>query len=137
MSAPTETALAERYAAPAPWRRATLVAVAGVVVLAFLGWLSWATWGQANPVVESELLSFDVVDEHAATAVVQVEVEGDGATASCLLRAYAEDHTVVGELSFAATSATDGRVERTVRTERRATAVESVGCTARGQSRPR
>ena len=52
-----------------------------------------------------------------------------------MLRAYAEDHTVVGELSF--TPERSGRTDQTVRTERRATSVELMGCTAEGQNRPR
>ena len=47
--------------------------------------------------------------------------------ASCLLRAIAEDHTTVGEVAF---EPVDGRNEVSVRTERRATSVELVGCTA-------
>ena len=54
--------------------------------------------------------------------------------ASCTLRAFAEDHTVVGELVFVPE---DGRSDQDVRTERRATSVELLGCTAPGQNHPR
>jgi hypothetical protein len=109
--------------------------VAGVAVLGlvFVGWVAWAAWFHGSPTVESELTAYDVVSEHAATAVVQVSLE-EGADASCRVRALAEDHTTVGELAFAPT---DGRNEVEVRTERRATSVELVGCTTPDQQRPR
>jgi hypothetical protein len=57
--------------------------------------------------------------------------------ASCTLRAYAEDHTTVGELTFSPEPGSGSRQVETIRTERRATSVESVGCTAPGQDHPR
>ncbi|KQW48920.1 hypothetical protein ASC77_09375 [Nocardioides sp. Root1257] len=131
MTQPTD--LADRYGAPAPWRRRTLVAACVVVVAAFLGWLGWTIWDQSTPHVRSDLVGFDIVDEHRATATIEVRLR-DGVAASCTLRAYAEDHTVVGELVFAPT---DGRSDQDVRTERRASSVELLGCTAPGQNRPR
>ncbi len=88
-----------------------------------------------TPEVESELVSFDVVDEHAATARVQVRLGDEDVEASCKLRAYAEDKVVVGELVFTPTGSGTSRQE--VRTEREATSVELMGCTAPGQNRPR
>jgi hypothetical protein len=107
-----------------------------VVVLSFLGWLGWSTWSQATPDVRSDLVTYDVVDEHTATAVVEVRLSGDDVVAACSLRAFAEDHTVVGTLSFRPHSGEE-RYEETIRTERRATSVDLVGCTAPGQPRPR
>jgi hypothetical protein len=134
LSVTAATDLADRYGAPGPWRRRVLVGASVVLAAAFLGWLGWTIWAQSTPEVESDLVGYDVVDEHRATAVVQIQVD-DGVEASCKLRAYAEDHTVVGELSF--TPAGSGQTEQTVRTERRATSVELLGCTAPGQNRPR
>ncbi|GEP38002.1 hypothetical protein NPS01_16650 [Nocardioides psychrotolerans] len=130
-------ALVDRYGTPAPWRRRVVLIAAVTVSALFLSWLAWVTWLQATPPVDSELISFDVIDDHTATAVVQVELADDSVEATCLLRAFAEDHTVVGELSFVPDAAAGNRVEQTVRTERLATSVESIGCTAEGQSRPR
>lgn len=132
MSAPTDP-LAQRYAAPPAWQRPLLVALVGVVVLAFLGWLAWATWFQATPVVESDLTSWTVVDSHRVDAVLEVRVD-DGVRAHCIVRATAVDHTTVGEVTF---TPHDGRNEVTIRTERAATSVERLGCTAPGQPRPR
>ena len=132
MTAPTD--LADRYGAPAPWRRRVLIAGCVVVVAAFLGWLGWTIWAQSTPKVESQMVSWDAVDEHTATAKVQIQLD-DGVEASCLLRAYAEDHSVVGEHNF--TPQRDGLNEESFRTERLATSVELLGCTADGQNRPR
>ena len=125
--------LAERYGTARPWRRTAFVAAAAVLVLAFLGWLAWATWFHANPAVESQLSTYKIVDQHEATAVVAVSLK-DGADASCRVRALAQDHSVVGEMSF---TPQDGDNAVSVRTERIATSVDLVGCTADGQPRSR
>ncbi|WP_028644949.1 DUF4307 domain-containing protein [Nocardioides sp. URHA0020] len=132
MTQPTD--LADRYGAPAPWRRRAVIAVSVVVVAAFLGWLGWTIWDQSTPQVRSDLVGYDVVDEHESTATVDVRLADSGVVASCTLRAFAEDHTVVGELVFVPR---DGESDQSVRTERRATSVELLGCTAPGQNRPR
>jgi hypothetical protein len=125
--------LAERYGTGQPWRRRALVAGATVLAVVFLGWLAWATWFHATPAVESELVTFRVVDQHEASAVIEVSL-ADDADASCRVRALAEDHTVVGEMSF---TPRDGSNAVSVRTERLATSVDLVGCTADGQPRSR
>ncbi len=127
------TDLADRYGAPSPVRRRVVVVVATAVAVAFLAWLAWTTVFHANPVVESELTSYDVVDDGSASAVVTVSL-ADGVVASCRIRAFADDHTTVGEVAF---EPVDGRNEVTVRTERRATSVTLLGCTAPDQPRPR
>ncbi|QZY28539.1 DUF4307 domain-containing protein [Nocardioides coralli] len=127
------TSLAERYGSPSRGRRRLgLVLVAAVVAVA-AGWLAWATWFHATPAVQSDQLGYEVVDDNTAVAVVQVRLE-DGVTASCRVRAFAEDHVTVGELAF---EPEPGRNEVRVRTERRATNVTLLGCTAPGQPRPR
>lgn len=133
MSAPTD--LTDRYGAPQPWRRTAVLTVSVVVAAAFLGWLGWTIWEQSTPQVRSSLVGYDVVDEHRADATVDVRLRDDDVDASCTLRAYAKDHSVVGELVFSPEGS--GRDDQSVRTERRATSVELLGCTAPGQSRPR
>jgi hypothetical protein len=130
-----QTDLSDRYGAPAPWLRRVLVAVCVLVGAAFLGWLGWTAWSHSTPDVDSEIVGYHVVDEHAADATVEVRLADDDVVATCTLRAYAEDHTVVGELSFEPERS--GRSDRTVRTERRATSVELLGCTTSDQGRPR
>jgi Domain of unknown function (DUF4307) len=129
-----QTDLGDRYGASAPWRGRVLLGAVVVLAAAFLGWLGWVVWAQSTPEVESRMVGYSVRDEHAALATVEVTL-GDDVEATCELRAYAEDHTIVGELTFRPERS--GRSERTVRTERRATSVELVGCTAPGQNRPR
>lgn len=109
------------------------IALAGVLAVIGLTWLAWTAWFHSTPDVSSELISFQVTDDHQTSATLQVELE-DGVTASCRVRAYAEDHTSVGELAFAPV---DGNNKVVLRTERRATSVEKIGCTAPGQPRPR
>lgn len=129
--------LAERYGTASPWRRRALIGAAALVVLAFAGWLTWTVTDQTTSAVTSELETSTIVDEHTATAVVVVTLRSPDVRASCRLRAIAADHTVVGEWTF--TPDGTGSLRHTVdfRTERRATAVESLGCTAPGQPRPR
>lgn len=132
----TRDALTERYGAPAPWRRRTIVATTVVVALAFLGWLGWAAWAHTDPQVDSQLVGWSVDGEHAVTAKVAVHLHDSGVHGRCLLRAYAADHTVVGELSFVPGWGAPQPIVERVRTERRATSVELLGCTAPGQPRP-
>lgn len=129
--------LADRYGAPARWRRWLLLGTVAAVVVAFLGWLAWTALSHSTPEVESELVTFDVVDDHTATAEVAIDRRDTDVDATCLVRAIAEDHSVVGELSWKPDGEARERAEVTIRTERRATSVEMVGCTTRDQGRPR
>ena len=69
--------------------------------------------------------------------MVAVDRRDDDVDATCLVRAFAEDHTVVGELSWTPDGEAQQSDEVSIRTERRATSVELVGCTTEDQSRPR
>jgi hypothetical protein len=114
--------------------RGIAILIAVVVAGSFLGWLAWATWFHATPEVTSELVAWEVVDAHTATAVIEVDIEGGAEELSCQVQAKSTDGTVVGLLAF---EPVDGRNEVTIATEREATSVSSLGCTAEGQSRPR
>lgn len=128
-----DTALAGRYGAPRPVLRMALVAVLVVVGASFVTWVLWAAWFHATPQVSSQLVGFRVVDDHETRANVDVHLFED-VEASCLVRALAEDHTPVGEASFVPV---EGGNEVVIRTERRATSVEKLGCTTAEQTRPR
>ncbi len=130
------TDLADRYGTSRRGRGPVIV-VAGALAVLFLGWLAWTTWSYSRPDVTSELLTWQVTGEHGAVANVQVALRADDTTATCTLRATAEDHSVVGERSFEVAPDSASSLQVQVRTERRATAVELVGCTTPGQSRPR
>ena len=138
MSDVQSDSLAGRYGTSSPARRRTVVIVSGAVGVLALAWLGWVVWFQSTPEVQSSLRTFDVVDTHTVRADILVLPRNEAVDASCLVRAFGEDHTVVGELNFKVSGAgTTVRREVELRTEREATSVELVGCTAAGQSRPR
>ena len=109
--------------------------IAAVVVLGvvFLGGVAWVAWVHGTPAAESELVGFEVQSDSSAVAHIDVQLEDD-VSASCRVRAFAEDHTTVGEVSF---TPEQGRNDIVVRTERRATSIDLVGCTTPDQERPR
>ena len=126
-----------RYGAPAPWRRKAIIATSVALTVAFLVWLGWSVYEHSTPQVTSELETFSVEDDHTVTAVLVVHLDSADVQASCTLRAYAEDHTTVGELTFTPDPSRGRRQVETIKTERRATSVDKIGCTAPGQDRPR
>ena len=128
------TDLTDRYGTPARWRRPVAVSLAVVLAVIGLGWLGWTMWFHGNPSVESDLVSFEVTSDHEMQARLDVRLGDDDVDATCRLRAFAEDHTPVGELAFTPVGGTN---EVVIRTERRATTVEKLGCTTEGQPRPR
>jgi len=125
-----------RYGAPSPTRRRATVIASVALAVVFAGWLAWTVYEHSTPEVTSQLETFSVTDDHHVTAVLLVSLDDD-VEASCTLRAYATDHTTVGELTFTPDPALGRRQEQTIRTERRATSVESIGCTAPDQGQPR
>ncbi len=132
-AARSTTTLADRYGTGTSRSRPVVLGALAVVVVLFLGWVVWAAWFHGTPDVTSELTRYEVVDEHTVEATLVVRL-AEGATASCRIRASAADHTTVGELSF---TPRDGANEVTVRTERRASAVEGLGCTTADQPQAR
>lgn len=134
----TSQDLADRYGARTPrWVRLVAVLAGVPVVVVIAAMLGWAALDQGSPAAHSEVVSFQVVDEHTVTASVAVDIDPGAEDVECVLRAFAEDHATVGELTFSPDPGTSRRLEVSVRTERRATTVENVGCTAEGQDRPR
>jgi len=127
------TDLADRYGAPARWRRPVTITLAVALAVVGLGWLGWTAWFHSTPAATSELVTFEVTSDYEVAARLDVQLD-DGVDASCRLRALAEDKTAVGELEF---SPVAGPNEVVIRTERRATSVEKLGCTAADQPRPR
>lgn len=136
------TSLEERYRAPRP--ASHWVALGGVaailgaaIIAAIVIWVD-ATQYHSDPTVSSELIGFEVVDDHTVTAVLRV-TWGDEPVddAECRLVAQAADKVVVGEVSFTPDPDQGPDHEVEISTERRATAVDPIGCTAPGQPRPR
>lgn len=128
------TDLVDRYGAPARWQRPVIIGVATLLAVVGLGWLAWTAWFHSTPEVSSEVITYEVTSDHEIRARVDVRLDDGVQDASCRVRALAEDKTAVGELAFTPVAGTNQVV---VRTERRATTVEKLGCTADGQPRPR
>ena len=130
--------LTQRYGAPSAGRRRVVVAGAVVLVVAALAWLAWVAVFHSRPVVTSQLVGFEVRGQHAAAASFEVARRDPSVRATCVLRAMSADHHTVGVLSVPVDSGpATGRVTSVVRTERRATTVELVGCSGGDQTRPR
>jgi hypothetical protein len=130
--------LTDRYGAPSRARRPLVVAGVALLAVVALGWVVWVALFHGRPEVTSALVGFDAGDQHAATARFTVVRRDTDVRASCLLRALAADHSVVGELTVPVASGAEVRtLSADVRTERQATTVELVGCTAPGQRQRR
>jgi hypothetical protein len=133
------TDLSERYGSPSATRRKAVVAVVVVLVAAGLSWLVWVMLEHGRPETQSSLVSFHAEGQHAAVATFTVVRRSTDIEASCLLRALAADHTIVGELEVPVGPGAPKvqTLERTVRTERQATSVDMLGCSTPGQPRRR
>jgi hypothetical protein len=129
-----EQTLSDRYAPPPAWRRPVTIGACVVVAVVFLTWLAWAAFVQATPKVSSQLNGFDVVDGQRVHAQIAVRLDSNAVHPRCTVQALASDHTVVGEQTFTPASGTN---DVTVRTDRRATTVNLIGCTADGQNEAR
>ncbi len=127
------TDLTHRYGAPSRWRRPVTIGLAVTLSVVGLTWLGWVAFFHGTPEASSALVTFEVTSDHETKARLDVTLD-DGVEATCRLRAFAEDHSPVGELAFTPVA---GVNEVVIRTERRATTVEKLGCTAPGQPRPR
>jgi hypothetical protein len=129
-----DQALSERYAPPPAWRRPLTIGIVAVAAALALAWLAWAAFVEATPKVHSQLVSWQVVDAHSATARVDVSISDGTTHPTCTLQALDSDHSIVGQLRF---TPKDGTNQVTVRTARTATSVSLPGCIADGQDQPR
>lgn len=131
--------LDDRYGTAGPAHRKGVVALAVVVGAVGLAWLAWAMLEQGRPEAQSALVGFEADGPHAAVATFDVVRRSPDVEATCLLRAFATDHTIVGEANVAVGPGGEQRqrLTETVRTERLATSVEMVGCVTEGQRRRR
>lgn len=122
--------LQERYGRTNRDRRTALIVVATTLAAIFLGFLAWVILDQSDPAVEAELAAYEVVDANLVRIKVQARFRDDDVTGSCLFRATARDHTVVGDLNLTVAelrSAGGGWID--MKTFDRATTVERVSCT--------
>ena len=133
------TDLADRYGTTTTRPNRGLVAVVVLLVGAALAWLVWAMLAHGRPLVQSDTNGFETVDEHTVTTSFTVVRRDADVEADCLLRAYAADHAIVGELNVTVGpgAPTTQTLEEPVRTERAATSAEVIGCRTEGQSQRR
>ena len=130
--------LAYRYGMPTRTNRLVAGVLAGALLVSAAGFLSWTVLFHGDPEVRSQVTTFEVVSDHEARAVFQVVREHRTTEARCRLQAIAADHAVVGELTVSVVEGPeDQTLPLTIRTERRATSVTSLGCTTPDQPRPR
>ena len=129
----TSAELADRYGTPSPVRRRVAVALTVLLALVFGTWLAWAAFFHGDPEAESGIVGYEVTSDYAVDVRVDVRLDGVD-EAECLVRALSVDKSIVGEIAF---TASEGRHAVTVRTERRATSAEVIGCRTEGQSRYR
>ena len=119
----------ERYGTGHPRRRIVLIVASAVLGVTFISWLAWAAWFHSDPAIDASLTSYEVVSDHEARAKVAARFRDADVQGSCLLRATARDHTVVGELNVTADQLRRSRgAWIPVRTEREATSVSLVSC---------
>jgi hypothetical protein len=120
---------AGRYRTSAPWVRPLVVAAVALLAVAFGAWLVWAGLHHANPEVSARVTGFRVADDNTVRVTVQIE-RAAGQAVTCLVRAQAADHAIVGEREVVVPAGGDTSLQRTVvvRTERPATTGVLGGC---------
>src|SRR5690242_20266901 len=90
----------ERYGAANPRRRQFLIVGSTLLGVIFISWLAWAAWFHSAPDVEAAVTRYEIVDTHSARVQVQATIREEASKATCLVRATARDHTIVGELNL-------------------------------------
>jgi hypothetical protein len=122
-------ALAARYGSDRPRRSRVALGLGGLLVAALLAWAVWAALAQGPEPLEATVSSYDVVSTHEVRVKVVAHVRDSSVRGSCLVRATAEDHTIVGELNLTTEQLREARGRWIpVRTERRATTATVVRC---------
>lgn len=135
MSGPTEIpettlGVGDRYGTDRPRRRGLALVIGALVVAPLGAWAVWAAVDAGATRLDASVTSYRIPNSHEIEVKVAVGTRDSGVDGNCLLRATAEDHTVVGELNVTADdlrSATGTWIP--IRTERRATTADVVRCT--------
>jgi hypothetical protein len=106
-----------------------VIVLAVVFVTALTAWAVWAAWSSGNPAIDAKLTRYQVVDDHEIRVQVSARFRDARSDGTCLVRATAEDHSIVGERNL--TAAELRAMAGTwipLRTERRATTADLVRC---------
>jgi Domain of unknown function (DUF4307) len=135
VSDPTEishaTSLADRYGTGRRRGRRAGWVVGGLLCAALLAWAVWAGASQGREPLEVDVTSYQVVGIHEVRVKLAPHFREADTDGTCLVRATAEDHTVVGELNITADQLRAARgTWIPIRTERRATTATLVRCTS-------
>lgn len=115
------------------------VYVVAVIVAALAAWAVWAFNAQIHPKVTSGLTKFTLVNAQQSTATFNVVRANAGVQATCTVQALAEDHSTVGQLAkiIPVSAPVNATFTVTIRTTRKAFAINWLGCTAPGQNTPK
>jgi hypothetical protein len=123
--------MAQRYGSDRPRRRAVVVVLSAVLGTTLLVWLAWAAWVHSDPPIDAAVSAYDVVSTHESRVKVEARFRDADVEGSCLVRATAADHTIVGELNLTVAELREADGDWIpIRTEREATTVTLVRCRA-------
>ena len=115
------------------------VYVVSVIVAGLAAWTVWAFNAQIHPKVTSGLTSFKLENAQESTATFEVVRANASVEATCIVQALASDHSTVGQLAkiIPVGSPTTATFTVTIKTTRKAYAINWLGCTAPGQNTPK
>jgi hypothetical protein len=120
----------DRYGTPSPRRRIVAISATTALAVVFLGWLGWVVWFHSDPAINAELTSYDVVSSHEVKVRIEARFRDSDVEGSCLIRATARDHTIVGESNLTVAQLREANGNWIpITTLSRATTVEKVSCT--------
>jgi hypothetical protein len=119
----------ERYGTDNPRRRIVIVVATTVLAMVFLAWVAWVAIFHSSQTIDTEVTAYKVVNAHRVDVKLNPELRDDKVKGTCLIRATAPDHSIVGELNITAAQLRSSAGQWIpIRTERRATTVEKVRC---------
>ena len=120
-------------------RRQWPVVVVSVIVAALAAWVVWAFNAQIHPKVTSGLTGYTIDNAQQSTATFDVVRANGSVQATCIVQALASDHSTVGQLAkiIPLGSPTKATFTVTIKTTRKAFAINWLGCTAPGQNTPK
>jgi hypothetical protein len=127
---PSADSLAHRYGRDRRRGRVAGLAAGGVLVALLLGWAIWAAASQDEDPLQVDVTSYQVVGTHEIRVKLAAHFRDADTGGTCLVRATAQDHTVVGEVNLTADQLREAQgTWIPIRTERRATTATLVRCT--------
>jgi len=85
----------ERYGASKPTRWPAIALLVGAVGI---GWLMWSALYHSNPSLRSQLVSFTITDDRAASVRYFIEREDSNQVVVCTLIARDFDKNIVGQI---------------------------------------